>query len=517
MNEKAGADEVKTVAGTPAPVASAETDSKVPAEEPINLESTEEEPPQSKLAQFLARLRKPEKPSRDSKSNDRMRGLVILLGATVACLFLFFGLFTTESDSNRKERRTQPSLGRPVNPTEDAPGANRSPVPQLSVNPQSNEEQNQLTEKDLLGTMRNRGAIVPPESIPAPSGIAKRSPSPTIGSVNVDDPALAEAYRRQGLFPPTHPAEVTDWNQAIAEYQARQKPNLPAPATAAAPLANLSDSLRKSSIVFVRTSQGSSASSVVPMLDRKAAPPALAPQGTALVARLQYAVSSAAKVPVLAVIEYNYEDEGRLIIPAGTKAYGELGQATPQGWVSIKFHALEFPNGETEKINASALSMERGPLKGDVSGRNTGKRFLTRALTGMGTFAAYAVGGRGLNSTLDNSVLLRERIASNVALAGEQEMQRLAFQQNIVVTVPAKTRFYMVLHESGISGSASDPANSPAVAPRSGGPGLQQAALQSGLSDQELRELRQLREEMRQMNRLMQMSPPQTNPEPENR
>ncbi len=440
-----------------------------------------------------------------------MRGLVILVGATVACLFLFFGLFTTESGTNRKERRTQPSLGRPANPT-DAQASNRSPVPQLSVTSQSNEEQKELTEKDLLGTMRNRSGIAAPENpVPAPSGITKRSPSPAIGSVNVDDPALAEAYRRQGLFPPTaRPAEVTDWNQSNAEYQARQKPNSSAPP--AAPVPSSSESLRKSSIVFVRTSLSSSASSMVPMLDRKAAP-ALAPQGTALVARLQYAASSAAKVPVLAVIEYNYEDEGRLVVPAGTKAYGELGQATPQGWVSIKFHALEFPNGEIEKINATAVSMERGLLKGDVSGRNTGKRFLTRALTGMGTFAAYAVGGRGLNSTLDNSVLLRERIASNVALAGEQEMQRLAFQQNIVVTVPAKTRFYLVLHEAGISGSAdSDSANPTAGAPRPGSPGLQQAALQSGLSDQELRELKQLREEMRQMNRLMQMSPSQSEP-----
>jgi hypothetical protein len=512
MNENAGGDELKAVAGAPAPVPSAETESKDPVDESNTPESTEEEPPAGKFTQFLARLKKPEKPSRDSKSNDRMRGLVILVGATVACLFLFFGLFTTESGSNRKERRTQPSLGRPVNPTEDAQATSRSPVPQLSVNSQLNEEQKELTEKDLLGTMRNRGAIAPPETapIPAPSGIAKRSPSPAIGSVNVDDPALAEAYRRQGLFPPTaRPAETTDWNQAIAQYQAPQKPNPPAPA---APIANSSEPLRKSSIVFVRTSLNSGASSVIPALDRKAAP-ALAPQGTALVARLQYAVSSAAKVPVLAVIEYNYEDEGRLVIPAGTKAYGELGQATPQGWVSIKFHALEFPNGEIEKISASALSMERGPLKGDVTGRNTGKRFLTRALTGMGTFAAYAVGGRGLNSTLDNSVLLRERIASNVALAGEQEMQRLAFQQNIVVTVPAKTRFYLVLHEAGISGSA-DP---PAVAPRPGSPAMQHAAFQGGLSDQELRELTQLRQEMRQMNRLMQMSPPQTNPEPDNR
>jgi hypothetical protein len=163
------------------------------------------------------------------------------------------------------------------------------------------------------------------------------------------------------------------------------------------------------------------------------------PQGTALVARLQHAVSSATKVPVIAVIEYNYERDGALVVPAGTKAYGELSQATPQGWVSLQFHTLELPGGERDKINGSAVSMERTALRGDVNGRNSGKKFLTRAMTGVGTIAAYAVGGRGVGSNgLDSSILLRERLASNVALGGEQELARLAYQQNIVVTVPAK-------------------------------------------------------------------------------
>src|SRR5262245_35591367 len=131
MIENSGADDVKTVAETPASVPSAEIQSEDPVDESNTPESTEEEPPPGKFAQFLARLKKPEKPRRDSKSNDRMRGLVILLGATVACLFLFFGLFTTESGSDRKERRTQPSLGRPLNPTEGPQAASRSPVPQL--------------------------------------------------------------------------------------------------------------------------------------------------------------------------------------------------------------------------------------------------------------------------------------------------------------------------------------------------------------------------------------------------
>ena len=182
---------------------------------------------------------------------------------------------------------------------------------------------------------------------------------------------------------------------------------------------------------------------------------ALLAQGTKLVARLQYEVSSAAKVPVVAVIEYNYEQHGDLVIPAGTKAYGTLSQVTPQGWVTIKFDALEYPNGEQEKINGSSLSMEQGVLKGVVNGKNSGKRFLTRTLTGIGTIAAFAVGGRGLGGQVDNSILLRERLSSNVAMAGEQELAMLAFQQNIVVTVPANTRFYLVLNEPGVSAPAS--------------------------------------------------------------
>jgi hypothetical protein len=216
-------------------------------------------------------------------------------------------------------------------------------------------------------------------------------------------------------------------------------------------------------------------------------------------------VSSAAKVPVTAVIEYNYEEGGQLIVPAGTKAYGDLAQATPQGWVSLKFHTLEFPSGDQETINGSAISMERTALRGDVNGKNGAKKFLTRTLTGVGTIAAFAVGGRGLTGGIDNSILLRERLASNIALAGEQELAMLAYQQNIVVTVPANTRFYLVLHEAGVT----RPSDS--VPQRTSQPlsvALQQTSSRSTVSEQEVREVMQLRNELREMNRLMQLNSP---------
>ena len=455
-------------------------------------------------------------PTRDSKATEKTRGLVLLGVTTIGCLFLFFGLFTTDSDSTKKARSTGPSLGRPQQQEVNPETANRSAVPQLNVNPPANEETGDLTEKDVLGTMRNRAGS-PIETAPALPAAPKAPPRVNLGQINFDDPALTEAYRRQGRVPPKRPTEVTDWNLAVAENQAKQRLSAPA-AVPAVPVVNPGEALRKSSLVFVRSSLSfpGPGVGVKPVLDRKAT--GLLPEGSVLVARLQHAVSSAAKVPVVAVIEYNYEQDGELIVPAGSKAYGELSQATPQGWVGIKFHTLEFPSGEKEEITGSALSMERGVLKGDVNGKNSGKKFLTRALTGIGTIAAYAVGGRGLGSSvngIDSSILLRERLASNIAMAGEQELAMLAYQQNIVVTVPANTRFYMVLHEAGVTQPG---AQRDSVVPGRGigvpGAVLQPVGFQESLSVEEVKDLRQLRNEMRQMNQMLLNSQP-LSPRPE--
>ncbi|MFN7544757.1 MAG: hypothetical protein ACK5TN_18405 [Acidobacteriota bacterium] len=427
--------------------------------------------------------------SRDSKSTERTRGLVVLVGASVACLILFVGMFTTDADSTKKSRGTGPNLGRPATETTNQENGNRSPVPQLNVNQQPNEESNELTEQDLLGTMRNR--VPPQQTAPGP---VKDLSTVDFSDAPTPDPALADAYRRQNrTVPPPAPA-TTNWEAAIADYQNRQPKSTnmqppPVPAVKEVP------QLGKSSIIFVRsqTANVSSPARVSPTVARVSG--RSLPQGMALVARLQHGVSSAAKAPVIAVIEYNYEEAGEILVPAGTKAYGELTGATPQGWVTLKFHSLEFPSGETEEISASALGMQRQALRGEVSGLNQGKRFLTRALTGVGTIAAFAVGGRGLSGGIDNSVLLRERIAANVALAGEQELARLAYQQNIVVAVPANTRFYLVLQERSEVQSGRLAQTEPTSSP--GSPSV------STISEPELRELIQIREEMRAANRLL--------------
>lgn len=232
----------------------------------------------------------------------------------------------------------------------------------------------------------------------------------------------------------------------------------------------------------------------------------LLPAGTRLVARLQTPVSTAVKTPIVAAIEYNYERDGEIVIPAGSKAFGELDQASDQGYIGIRFNSIQLPDGTSESIDGRAMGLNYQPLQGKVTGRNTGKKFLVRSLTGVGEILAATVGtggGLGVNDTISNNVLLRERLADNVAVAGEQQMNELAYRQNIVVTVSGNTRFYIVLGKPGDRGARSAPGGSvPASNPNS-----PSYSAGSTPSVQELRELLELRNELTQMYQQQQAKP----------
>jgi len=92
------------------------------------------------------------------------------------------------------------------------------------------------------------------------------------------------------------------------------------------------------------------------------------------VARLQTPVSSAVAAPVVAVIEYNYERNGQIVLAAGSKVFAaaDAGES-----VGLRGHSIQ-PGGDARwndrKIDASAMSLNFGPLKGDVSGKKTGTK-----------------------------------------------------------------------------------------------------------------------------------------------
>jgi hypothetical protein len=411
---------------------------------------------------------------RSAKATDRSKGLMLLLISAVVVLLALVGMFSHSSTKNKDEtRRSGPSLGRPElsNSTAQENRGSVTPLQSADLSGQ-NTNTDQLSAEDIKNTARLR---LRPGQEP--------KQGPTLATIPTTDPALEDYRRSRETSMPPPPPKV--------------------PVIAAA-VGNASDGLKKASLVFVRNDVAAPARSSAltePSLLARGTN-RLLPNGSRLMARFQTAVSTAVKAPVVAAVEYNYERDGEIIIPAGTKAFGELQQANRSGIVTVRFHTLEMPDGTTEQINGTAMDLSYGPLKGSVSGSNAAKRILLRSLTGIGSMAAFLVGGpgglSGASGPLDNSILLRERIASNAGLAGDQELTSLALNENVVITVPANTRFFIVLQDS--TGDKPAPRTAPARAQD-----FQDASATNSVlpTAQELRELIELKSELNQMNRDM--------------
>ena len=209
------------------------------------------------------------------------------------------------------------------------------------------------------------------------------------------------------------------------------------------------------------------------------------PTGTRLRAHLTSAVNTAVKTPVVAVVEYNYEKDGEILIPAGSRVVGRLESADRSGYIGVHFDTLEMPNGGAVKIDAEATDLRLRPLKGRVEGKNTGKNLLVRSLSGIGEAAATIVGQGSLNQPLSEADLLRGRAVGNIGQASDEEVQRLALNEHIVVSLPADTKIYVVLEkEAKESAHAAPPAAQPASA--------------GATSTGQLRQLLQLQRELNQ-------------------
>ncbi len=209
------------------------------------------------------------------------------------------------------------------------------------------------------------------------------------------------------------------------------------------------EAMEKSSLIYVRNVSASSASAQARELNVPAPELGLGlATGTRLRARLESAASTAVRTPVLAVIEYNYERDGEIIVPAGAKAVGHIRNGDRSGYVDIQFDTLLMPDGAVVPIEAAATDLDLRPLKGKVEGKNTGKNVLVRSLSGIGQAGAMLVGQGSLNQPLNESDLMRERVSNNVGEAGDEEVSRLAITQHIVVTISADTPIYVVLEQT---------------------------------------------------------------------
>lgn len=264
------------------------------------------------------------------------------------------------------------------------------------------------------------------------------------------------------------------------------QPNAPDSATSARAE---HEEMDKPSLVFVRTSSsGQPAASAI----------AIGPElglglgsGTRLRARLETAVNTAVETPVIAVIEYNYERGGEIVVPAGSKAIGHLQQADRSGYIGIRFDSLVMPDGSTTAIEATATDLAMWALKGKVEGKNTGKNLLVRSFSGIGEAAAMLVGRGSPNQPLSEGDMMRERVASNIGQASDEELQRLAMGEHVVVVLPAGEEIYVVLNHP----ASEKPAQMSAT-----GAGRHLPPTNEGPAAQQLRELLQLQRELNEQS-----------------
>jgi hypothetical protein len=408
--------------------------------------------------QAFDKARREQRPmSKSDKGRDRSRSLFLLAGAAIAVMLLFLVVFSSPNATRKAAsmRRTTPDLGRRVTPGQQASGQTGSVTPLLNAQTEQSASPGaqSVTPEDVNQTARPmQPASVPNPPASAPNGNEGQY---ALGRINFSSPA------------PRH--ETLENNGAS--------------------LRSVMDDLKEPSLVFVRSAQSEvpSSNSRIASSPVEDNPTMLTlPAGTRLVARLQSVVTSAVKAPVVAAIEYNYEQDGEIVVPAGATAIGSVTEAGRSGYVAIHFDSLELPDGTSERIDGSAMSLDYGPLKGHVSGKKTGTNFLVRAFTGLGEAATYLVGSGGLSAPLSESALLRDRMATNIGMAGDQELNSLGFNQNIVVTVPANTRFYIVMEKGEQeNGAETEPAD------RSGNPPLPSMG--------EFRQLMQLRRELSEM------------------
>jgi len=417
------------------------------------------------LRMALDRARKPLKPreSRQQLGRDRTKALIVLVSVAVVLLLFFLGLFSSPSKPahlpGENPHGRQPNLGQKLKRGQETNDPGMAIAPMLSADVRANDPtmQGQVTAEDIDRTSRT-GRVATPSSA---TRWGSESLNHDLSRVNFSDPSAGKSTTSPQATPPAslppQPTEKMD--------------------------------LGKPSLVFVRATQANTA--VEPLVQENEKERLALPAGTRLLARLQVPVSSAVVSPVIAVVEYNYDHDGQIVMPAGAKVLGRLVQASTSGEVAIQFSRVEMPDGTSKKLDASAMDLHFKPLKGYVSGKKTATKFLVRSLTGLGTVASYLVGPQTSNSAglISTNVLMRERLADNVASAGQEQLNGLAFNQNQVVTVPGNTRFYVVFQKPA-SGYGAGPS-------LVGNTGLENSSAKGDLPTlEELRQLMQLRREI---------------------
>ena len=338
--------------------------------------------------------------------------------AAVVLVVLFFCLISTKGSPKKKtvaEQSGKPSLGRVAQT--NTPGQ-IVPADKLAVQQATETKVGSLDAHDIEKT---KNPVVGGVSTESGKKKAAGSKAKTLGDLG------------QFQQPDTDPEHLKNWTP---------EPYSGAAQSAGGQQRQETEEYAKPSMVFVaHASNGSSTGS---SQFRSSVTNFGLQSGYHVAARLESMASTALQAPVTAVIEYNYERDGKVLIPAGARAVGKISQADASGIMNIAFDSIELPDGDSVSISAIGATTSLQALKGQVTGKNTGRSFAVRALAGLGQAGAMLVGQSNVNGSLSESDLIRQRAAENIGSGADSQVMSMMLTQHIVVSVPAGTEIYII-------------------------------------------------------------------------
>ena len=358
-----------------------------------------------------------------SGGKDKTSKMLMIAGAILVLLVVFFGFISTKGTNKKAgaDAAGKPNLGRVVTP--NAPGQ-LVPTDKMAVQ-SSTVKTGSLEANDIEKTKSPKlGGL----GAPGTSSLAGKAPA--TGSRTLADVAPFQQ-------PDTDPDHLKNWSPEA--YPGTSRPTNGQEVQVAQ---KEQEEYSKPSIIFVAHETNGPARS---NLQLHAAPDNFGLEsGYHVAARLESMASTALHAPVTAVIEYNYERDGRVLIPAGSRAVGKITQADASGIMNIEFSSVELPDNGSLPISAIAATTSLQAIKGQVTGKNAGKSIAVRSLAGLGQAGAMLVGQGSVNGAVSESDLIRQRAAENMGSGADAQVMSLMTTQHIVVSVPAGTEIYLI-------------------------------------------------------------------------
>ena len=171
--------------------------------------------------------------------------------------------------------------------------------------------------------------------------------------------------------------------------------------------------------------------------------------GFHVAARLEASATTSVAAPVTAVIEYNYERDGQIVLPAGSRAIGRINSADAHGNMAITFESVDLPNGSTVPISAVAVDTNLRSLKGQVTGSSRGKAMLVATLSGIGQTTAMML-GNNTSTALSGADMMRSQLSQNMGNTADTQIAKMISNERIVVTLAAGTELYMVFTKAAL-------------------------------------------------------------------